>query len=47
MCSTANSESPYSSIFGPLVAVPGVLDGQLVEAELVLHRVELGGLGVA
>ena len=42
MCSTANSESPYSSIFGPLVAVARVLDRELVQVELLLHLRELG-----
>jgi len=40
LCSTAKSESPYSSILGrwwPLVAVARVLDGELVQAELVLQ----------
>ena len=45
-CSTANSESPYSSIFGPLVALARVLDGELVQAELVRHLVQLLARGL-
>jgi hypothetical protein len=31
---------------GPLVPMPRVLDRELMEPELPLHRLELGGLGV-
>ena len=36
-----NSDDPYSSIFGALMPLLGVFDGELVEVELLLQHGQL------